>query len=67
MRESKDTYKEVRTLVSSNFVITMYIPDISAEERKRRMEQIGKAAESLIKSEMRRKAHEEQKAALKNT
>ncbi|MBO5163213.1 MAG: hypothetical protein J6B75_02035 [Ruminococcus sp.] len=67
MRESKDTYKEVRTLVLPGCIITMHIPDISAEERKRRMEQIGKAAESLLKDVMRRQAHGEEKSVLQST
>lgn len=50
MKKCNDTYKEVRTITFPNGVARVHIPDLTAEERKRRMAAIAKAAESLLKS-----------------
>lgn len=49
-----DTYKEVRTFNYPGFVIRVHIPDITPEERQRRMQHIHNAAASLLLSEERR-------------
>jgi len=46
----KDTYKEVRTYVYPNAIVHIHIPDLTEEERARRMKQIHDAAAELIKS-----------------
>lgn len=50
MREQKDTYKEVRTFKYPNAIVRVHIPDLTEEERNRRMRQIEKAAIDLLLS-----------------
>lgn len=45
----KDTYKEVRTFKDGNWTIHVYIPDLTPEERERRMNIIKKAAADLLR------------------
>ena len=44
----QDTYKEVKTFVFPNMTVNVYIPDLTAEERNRRMKKIHKSAANLI-------------------
>lgn len=53
MKKNNDTYKEVRTIIFSDCVARVHIPDISEEERKRRMKRIEKAAADLLKGVMK--------------
>ena len=46
--KQQDTYKEVKTLHYENVVVRVHIPDLTTEERERRMKEIGKAAGRLI-------------------
>lgn len=55
MRKCQDTYKEVRTFTYPNCIIRVHIPDITEEERARRMQKIHDAAASLLKGAMKRK------------
>lgn len=48
-----DTYKEPHVITLDNAVIRVYRPELSAEERERRMKQIYDAAESLLKAAIR--------------
>ena len=50
MQGQEVTYKEVRAFDFSNMTVRVHIPDLTIEERNKRMKQIYKAAESLIKS-----------------
>ena len=50
-----DTYKEIRTFEFPNAIVRVYIPDLTEEERARRMKRIYKAAENLLKSAQKRK------------
>ena len=45
-----DTYKEVRTFSFDNAVVRVHIPDLTEEERNRRMETIKRAAAALLAS-----------------
>lgn len=45
-----DTYKEVRTFHYSNAVVRVHIPDLTEEERNRRLEAVKKAAAALLAS-----------------
>ena len=57
--KQQDTYKEVRVFEYPGWKIRVHIPDLTEEERARRMKQIEKAAVDLILStESRRKARE---------
>ena len=47
--KTPDTYKEVRTFKYPNMTIRVHIPDITDEERAKRMHHISKAAESVLK------------------
>ena len=44
-----DTYKEVKTLQFPNMVARVHIPDLSQEERSKRMKAIQKQAAELLK------------------
>ena len=46
----RDTYKEVRTFYREGAVVRVHIPDLTEEERARRMREIEKAAEQLLAS-----------------
>lgn len=50
-----DTYKEVRTFEYPNMTVRVYIPDLTPEERARRMKAIHDAAAQLLISEAERK------------
>lgn len=50
MRGQADTYKEVRTFTYPNMTVRVHIPDLSEEERKRRMKAVYQAAAELLKS-----------------
>lgn len=49
----KDTYKEIKTFEYPNFIVRVHIPDLTKEERARRMKEIEKAAINLLKAEQR--------------
>jgi ribosome recycling factor len=44
-----DTYKEVRVITFPGMIARVHIPDLTTEERSRRMKDIYKAAEKLLK------------------
>lgn len=46
---NKDTYKEPKTYQFENMTARVYIPDITPEERNRRMTAIHKAAGELLR------------------
>ena len=46
----QDTYKEVRIFQRGNITARVYIPDLTPEERERRLKEIGKAAARLVLS-----------------
>jgi ribosome recycling factor len=48
--KQKDTYKEVRTFQYDNAIVRVHIPDLTAEERSRRMREIERAAARLLAS-----------------
>jgi hypothetical protein len=48
--KQKDTYKEVRTLCRNGIVARVHIPDLTEEERSRRMREIERAAARLLAS-----------------
>ena len=48
--KSQDTYKEVKIIEFPGMIARVHIPDITAEERERRMKAIHKAAAALLKS-----------------
>ncbi|MBO5789562.1 MAG: hypothetical protein J6V82_04395 [Clostridia bacterium] len=47
--KSADTYKEVRTIEFPGMIARIHIPDLTPAERSRRMQNIQKAAERLLK------------------
>jgi hypothetical protein len=49
MSRSQDVYKEVKVFEYPNAIVRVHIPDISDEERERRMKAVRKAAEALLK------------------
>ena len=44
----KDTYKEVRVFQYDNAVVRVHIPDLTSDERSRRMKEVERAALQLI-------------------
>lgn len=50
MGKQKDTYQEPKTYEYPGAVVKVYSPILTEEERKRRMAQIAKSAEILLKS-----------------
>ncbi len=44
-----DSYKEVRTFEYPGLIARVYIPDLTSEERSKRMKTIHKEAEKLLK------------------
>lgn len=55
MGKSVDTYKEVRTFHFDNMTVRVHIPDITTEERSRRMKAVYKSASELLKSKSKTK------------
>lgn len=47
--KTKDTYKETKTIHFPGMVARVHIPDISPEEREKRMKTIHKATINLLK------------------
>lgn len=45
------TYKEVQVFESPNAIVRVYRPELTEEERARRMKELRKAAEALLKGE----------------
>lgn len=50
MKQQQDTYKEVKVLHHGNAVVRVHIPDLTEEERARRMKEIERAAAQLLAS-----------------
>ena len=48
MKGQADTYKEVKTFTYPDMVIRVHIPDLTEDERKRRMKAVEKAAIALL-------------------
>lgn len=55
MGKSIDTYKEVKTFHFENMTVRVHIPDITSDERNRRMKAIHNAAAELLKSTINNK------------
>lgn len=55
MSKVQDTYKEIKTFTYPNCIVRVHIPDLTEEERARRMKQIHKSAEALLKEAIRAK------------
>lgn len=45
----KDTYKEVKTMTFPGMTVRVHFPDITQEERERRMQAIHRSAANLLK------------------
>lgn len=53
MQAQAETYKEVKIFEYPNMTIRVHIPDLSDVERNRRMKQLVKATETLLKSKQK--------------
>lgn len=49
MKECTDSYKEIKVFEFSGMIARVYIPDLTSEEKTKRMKSIHKAAEALLK------------------
>lgn len=49
--------RETKTFEYSNAIVTVHFPDITAEERKRRMKLLRIAAEDLLKERIKNETH----------
>lgn len=47
--KNQDKYKEIKTLNRPNMTVRIHIPDITTEERKRRIELIKKATVNILR------------------
>lgn len=47
--KSADTYREVKTITFPGMIARVHIPELTPEERSRRMKSIKKAATDLLK------------------
>lgn len=47
--QSQDTYKEVKTFTYPNAIVRVYIPDLAEEERNRRMNEVRRAAQQILR------------------
>ena len=54
MQAQAETYQEIKTFEYPNMTIRVHIPDLSDVERNRRMKQLEKATEALLKSKMKK-------------
>ncbi len=52
--KGQDTYKEVKTFTYPNCIVRVHIPDLTEEERARRMQRIHDAAADLLKDVMKK-------------
>ena len=50
MGRTVDTYKEVKVFQYPNMTVRVHIPNLTEEERKRRMQKIHNSAAELLKS-----------------
>lgn len=50
----KDTYKEVRVIEFPQGKATVHIPDLTAEERERRLKRIAQSAALLLYPELKK-------------
>ena len=48
--KERDTYSEVRTIQNGGIVARVHIPELTQEERDRRLKKIGQAASQLLLS-----------------
>lgn len=51
--KGQDTYKETRTFEFPNWIVRVHIPDLTEDERARRMKAIHDAAADLLKEQYR--------------
>lgn len=59
--KSQDTYFLEKTIEEDNFIIRIYRPVLTEEERAKRMKRIHDAAEALLKSAIRREMEQNEK------
>lgn len=52
--KSNDTYKEVRVITFPQGTATVHIPDLTEEERERRMKRIAESAALLLYPELKK-------------
>jgi hypothetical protein len=67
MVREKDKIKEVKTYVYPNAIVRLHIPDLTDEERERRMNEFKKATETFMKGVIRERMEKERKAAQDET
>jgi ribosome recycling factor len=53
MAKTADTYKEAKVFQYPGMVTRVHIPDLTDEERNRRIKQIHRAAESLLQAQIK--------------
>jgi hypothetical protein len=67
MAREKDKIKEVKTYVYPNAIVRLHIPDLTDEERERRMNEFKQATETFLKGVIRERMEKERKAAQDET
>lgn len=51
--KTKDTYKDVRVFKYPNATVRVHFPDITPEENERRLKEIKRSAEDLLRAVIR--------------
>ena len=60
MQKKEDTYSEVKTFTYPNMIVRVHLPDLTEDERNKRMRTIQKATERFMKAVIQdeRRGHE---------
>ena len=56
IKEKERDFMETRTFTYPNAIVRVHFPDLTAEENTKRMKQIHKAAEELLKEKVKHEA-----------
>ena len=52
--KNADTYREIKTITFPGMIARVHIPELTEDERSRRMNNIRKAAENLLKGALKK-------------
>ena len=61
MAKKEDTYTEVQTITYPNMVVRVHRPDLTEDERNKRMRNIMKATENFMKAVIKEERRDHEK------
>ncbi len=64
--KKQDTYKEVKTFKYPNATVRVHIPDLTEEERERRLNAVKRSTEALLREVLRNEYKGQNKKAKDN-